>query len=244
MNFMYSDPLSSSIATILVTVVILILLPLVLNGKFILALLLLAACSFLYLAISYLFEKLCETLPDRTTSKTQFYLDVATRKITEQINSKDTSDDLQKVQRKVEEMDEKLDSLNNVLIQYLLPELGICVEEDEEGSAWVQCDTLARDVPFHIFSNKVACRFMTENIQTFADLVSCQEKDLLNLPDLGTLTIERIKQLLAVVGLRLEMTVKEEDGIWYYLREKEETQPLTASDTLIPMDEMPADETN
>lgn len=126
---------------------------------------------------------------------------------------------------------------DRALTDNVLPELGICIEETED--AWIPCDVLDREIPYGLISLRISNRLNDEGIKTFADLVRCSDNDILHIPDFGPSALERIKQLLSLMNLHLKMTIKQEDGIWYYRREVSDSQrplfeeSLTAEDELL-----------
>ena len=131
----------------------------------------------------------------------------------------------------------RVDEMNTILKDHVLPELGIYISDADED--WVRCDVLGREIPYGLISLRISNRLSDEGIITFADLVRCSENEILYIPDFGPSSLERIKQLLSLMGLHLKMTIKKEDDVWYYKREESsvdsvaDKEPITAEDELL-----------
>lgn len=131
----------------------------------------------------------------------------------------------------------RVDEMNTILKDHVLPELGIYISDVNEN--WVRCDVLGREIPYGLISLRISNRLSDEGIITFADLVRCSENEILYIPDFGPSSLERVKQLLSLMGLHLKMTIKKENDIWYYKREESSCnspvvkEPITAEDELL-----------
>lgn len=237
-------PLARRIANTLCWSLGLIIGALLLSGHFVLAFMLTTAIAIGYLCMMMLYKKM-EAISVNTIESTSVYTAKRTvnnviealKSLLEERNKDERIDEIQDM---VNSICHKVSTMNDVLNDHILPEMGIYLSDvDEEDGNWVRCDALGREIPYGLISLRISNRLNDEGIRNFADLVRCSEKEILYIPDFGPSSLERIKQLLSLMGLRLKMTIKKEDDVWYYLDEREKSSvpvldgPLTAEDEIL-----------
>ena len=231
---------------------------LLLGGHFLLAAVFATLVALIYLAIVLACKKVEETnissMVDNCNYAAHRTVDVMLARIKEMAQSEQAMKELEdydscrsaimETRQLLDVMQEDLDNVqlslseqSSMMKDYVLPELGIYISDEKD--AWVQCDALGREIPYGLISLRISNRLKDAGIDTFADLVSRSDNEILYLPDFGPSSLERVKQLLSLMGLHLKMTIKEEDGFWYYTREDAEErcpaveEPLTAEEEIL-----------
>ena len=147
-----------------------------------------------------------------------------------------TMNAIDNMQETMDNLYEHVDEMNGILKDHVFPELGIYISETDED--WVRCDVLGREIPYGLISLRISNRLNDEGINTFADLVRCSENEILYIPDFGPSSLERIKQLLSLMGLHLKMTIKKEDDIWYYKCEDSSCDCADGEDSMTAEEEL------
>lgn len=251
-------PVVQRVTGILRWSIVLILSALLLGGHYLLAAVFATLVALIFLSIVLVCKKVEETnihsMVDNCTYAAQRTVDIMMGRIKDMAQSDSAKKEQESyeacrsailcTQKVVVGMENVLDTVqarleeqNSMLKDYVLPELGIFISDSEDE--WVQCDVLGSDIPYGLISLRISNRLRSVGINTFADLVLCNDHDVLSIPDFGPSSLERVKQLLSLMGLHLGMTIKNEDGIWYYKREEPDCmvsdmdEPLSAEDEIL-----------
>lgn len=251
-------PVTKRITGILCWSIGLITIALLLSGHFLWALAFVTLVTLAYLAILLVCKKIEEMnihgMVDNCTYAAHRTVDIMLERIRNMAESSEarhaqevnaycqsaiiqTNETLDEMEETLDCLCRRVDDMNTILKDHVLPEMGIYISETDED--WVQCDVLGQKIPYGLISLRISNRLRDEGINTFADLVRCSENEILYIPDFGPSSLERIKQLLSLMGLHLNMTIKREDDVWYYKREDERyesplfDEPMTAEDELL-----------
>lgn len=216
--------------------VVFLLLALLLSGNCKLAFAIATIVSLFYLSVVWLFRKMGERLLVLMPEIVQSAAEEAVTTLAEIGRKIMDSDEIKQNRAEAEQeasaakaaheqichIEKRVEVLYSLLKDTILPEMGYSFSDEEdklEAYEWVACDILAKEIPAGIISLKISNRLNEKGIKTFADLVLCSESDILCIPDLGPSSVERIKQLLDVMGLHLQMMLKKENDVWYYHRD-------------------------
>lgn len=251
-------PILSRVTGILCWSLVLILSALMLGGHFVLAAVFASLVALVYLSVVFVYKKVEEAnarcMADNCTYTAHRTVGILLDRFKEMAQSDLVKEEQEtheacisavlNTHQAIDKMHEVLDNLHvrlseqvSMLKDFVLPELGIYVSDTKED--WVQCDALGREIPYGLISVRISNRLKSVGINTFAQLVQCSENVILCIPDFGPSSLERVKQLLTLMGLHLDMVIKQEDGIWYYKREDAECidtyseEPLSAEDELL-----------
>ena len=251
-------PVIQRVTGILRWSIVLILSALLLGGHYLLSAVFATLVAIIFLSIVLVCKKVEETnihsMVDNCTYAAQRTVDIMMGRIKDMVQSDSAKKEQESyeacrsailcTQKVVVEMENVLDTVqarleeqNTMLKDYVLPELGIFISDSEDE--WVQCDVLGSDIPYGLISLRISNRLRSVGINTFADLVPCNDHDVLSIPDFGPSSLERVKQLLSLMGLHLGMTIKNEDGIWYYKRKEPDCmisdmdEPLSAEEEIL-----------
>ena len=237
-------PITKRISGILCWSIGLIATALLLSGHCLWAFAFVTLVALAYLAIVLACKKIEEvnihSMVDNCTYAAQRTVDIMLARIKDMAESDVARKEMEKdncCQAAIMNTMNAVNEMNGILKDHILPELGIYISETEED--WVRCDVLGREIPHGLISLRISNRLSDEGINTFADLVRCSENEILYIPDFGSSSLERIKQLLSLMGLHLKMTIKKEDDIWYFRREDPSCnstvvkEPVTAEDELL-----------
>lgn len=251
-------PVVQRVTGILRWSIVLILSALLLGGHYLLSAVFATLVALIFLSIVLVCKKVEETnihsMVDNCTYAAQRTVDIMMGRIKDMAQSDSAKKEQESyeacrsailcTQKVVVGMENVLDTVqarleeqNSMLKDYVLPELGIFISDSEDE--WVQCDVLGHEIPYGLISLRISNRLRSVGINTFADLVPCNDHDILCIPDFGPSSLERVKQLLSLMGLHLGMTIKNEDGIWYYKREEPDCmvsdmdEPLSAEDEIL-----------
>lgn len=255
-------PLIIRIKGILCWSLTLILSALILGGHFLLAAVFATLIALVYMAIVLACKEVEETnlssMVDNCSYAAHRTVEIMLERVKEMAQSEQAMKELEDydscrsavmaTHQRVAEIQEDLRNVqlclcdqNSMLKDYVLPELGIYFSDEEDD--WVQCDVLDRKIPYGLISLRISNRLRDAGINTFADLVSRSENEILCLPDFGPSSVERVKQLLSLMDLHLKMTIKNEDGIWYYRRENHAEESVS-NDAVTAEDELLGDESD
>lgn len=251
-------PVVQRVTGILRWSIVLILSALLLGGHYLLSAVFATLVALIFLSIVLVCKKVEETnihsMVDNCTYAAQRTVDIMMGRIKDMAQSDSAKKEQESyeacrsailcTQKVVVGMENVLDTVqarleeqNSMLKDYVLPELGIFISDSEDE--WVQCDVLGSDIPYGLISLRISNRLRSVGINTFAELVPYNDHDILRIPDFGPSSLERVKQLLSLMGLHLGMTIKNEDGIWYYKREEPDCmvsdmdEPLSAEDEIL-----------
>ena len=241
-------PLARRITNTLCWSLGLIMAALLLSGHFALAFVLATTIALGYLSMMMLCKKM-EAISANTIGSTSVYtakrtVDNVIEALKALLEERNNDESIEKIHDIAESTNIKVSAMNDVLNEHILPEMGIYLsDKDEEDGNWIRCDVLGREIPYGLISLRISNRLNDEGIKTFADLVRCSEKEILYIPDFGPSSLERIKQLLSLMGLHLKMNIKKDDGVWYYLDEQEKFVAPVVDEPLTAEDEILADET-
>lgn len=236
-----SKPLLTRVTGILCWSLALIISALLLGGHFILAAVFVTLVALFYLSIVFVCKKVEEAnarcMADNCTYTAHRTVGILIERIKDMAQSELAGEELKEyddcqsaimetrrlaegMQGKIDRMEVCLNEQDSMLKNHVLPELGIYISDTADE--WAQCDILGREIPYGLISVRISNRLKSVGINTFADLVQCSDNLILSIPDFGPSSLERIKQLLALMGLHLDMVIKQEDGIWYYRRDNAE----------------------
>ena len=251
-------PILSRVTGILCWSFVLVLSALMLGGHFVLAAAFASLVALFYLAVVFVCKKVEEAnarcMADNCTYTAHRTVGILLDRFKDLAQSEQAKEEQESCEacrsailnarKTVDKMHEMLDNLHvhlckqvSMLKDFVLPELGIYVSDTKDD--WVQCDALGSEIPYGLISVRISNRLKSVGINTFAELVQCSESVILCIPDFGSSSLERVKQLLDLMGLHLDMVIKQEDGIWYYKREDAECidtdmeKPFSAEDEIL-----------